>query len=180
LLLATTPLSASEEPSRSIRFPLASHTTEAASDPGESTERKDFLPLAPPRSHSAPGSEATRSGAWPSLAGIGGSLAVVLGLFLLVVWLARRSSGTAASALPKEVFEVLGRAPLAPRTWAGLVRCGGKLLLVSFTASGVDTLTEITDPAEIDRLTGLCQAHNPKSASAAFRGILQQMEAPRG
>jgi flagellar biogenesis protein FliO len=176
-----------EEASRSLRFPLASHSANGPSTAEGSKSatseapppRTDFLPLAPPRSQSAPRSESPRTGAWPSLASIGGSLAVVIGLFLVVVWLTRRANGTAATALPKEVFEVLGRAPLAPRTWAGLVRCGGKLLLVSFTAGGVDTLTEITDPAEIDRLTGLCQAQNPKSTSAAFRGILQQMEAPR-
>jgi flagellar biogenesis protein FliO len=177
------PLFAIEEPSRSIRFPLASHSADAAataeaatSTASETSPRAAFLPLAPPRSKSAPRGETPRTGAWPSLASIGGSLAVVIGLFVMVVWLTRRANGSAGAALPKEVFEVLGRAPLAPRTWAGLVRCGGKLLLVSFTASGVDTLTEITDLAEIDRLTGLCQAQNPKSASAAFRGVLQQME----
>ncbi|MEX0587003.1 MAG: flagellar biosynthetic protein FliO, partial [Pirellulales bacterium] len=164
-MMASAPVAAAEDQARDLRFPLASHASADASEapaskspPAEpaSTERPSFLPLAPSSPRSAPRTQSNRTGAWPSVAGIGGSLAVVVGLFLVVVWLSRRSGGTATTPLPKEVFEVLGRAPLAPRNWAGLVRCGRKLLLVSFTPTGVDTLTEITDPAEIDRLTGLC------------------------
>ena len=42
-----------------------------------------------------------------------GSLAIVLGVFLIIAWSTRRLNPGAASRLPKEAVEVLGRAPLA-------------------------------------------------------------------
>jgi flagellar biogenesis protein FliO len=76
--------------------------------------------------------------------------------------------------LPSDVVEVLGRAPLAGRQQMHLVRCGNKLLLVSVTSGGAETLTEITEPEEVDRLAGLCRAAHPQSATATFRHVLQQ------
>ena len=55
-----------------------------------------------------------------------------------------------------------GRAPLAGRQHVHLLRCGSKLLLVSVTPGGAETLTEVTDPAEVDRLAGLCRQAHPK------------------
>jgi hypothetical protein len=51
---------------------------------------------------------------------------------------------------------------------------GNKLLLLSVTASGAETLTEITDPEEIDRLAGICRQNHPDSITASFREILWQ------
>ena len=59
--------------------------------------------------------------------------------------------------LPAEAFEVLGRSPLANRQQAQLLRCGNKLLLVCVGAAGAETLTEITDPAEVERLVETCR-----------------------
>jgi flagellar biosynthetic protein FliO len=112
-----------------------------------------------------------------------GSLAVVLGLFFLVAWLTRRVRPKGSQSLPKEAVEVLGRLPLAGRQQMHLVRVGGKLLLVSVSPTGAETLTEITDPAEVERLAGLCQMSQPGSISATFRQVLSQFEkdpAPTG
>lgn len=105
---------------------------------------------------------------------VGSSLAVVLGLFLAVACLLRRAAPKGLAPLPQEVVEVLGRAPLAGRQQMHLLRCGRKLLLVSVTPAGAETLTEITDPAEVDRLAGLCQQARPGSTTEAFRQVLQQ------
>jgi flagellar biogenesis protein FliO len=105
---------------------------------------------------------------------VAGSLAVVLGLFLLVAWAMRRAAPRGSALLPSEVFEVLGRAHLAGRQQAHLLRCGRKLLLVSVTPAGVETLTEVTEPLEVDRLAGLCRQAQPHGATAAFRQIFQQ------
>lgn len=104
----------------------------------------------------------------------GGALALVVGLILVLAWAARRAAPRGSSLLPGEVVEVLGRAPLANRQQIHLLRCGHKLLLVSVTPTGAETLTEITDPMEVDRLAGLCQQAQPGSATAAFRNVLQQ------
>ena len=107
---------------------------------------------------------------------VAGSLALVLGLFFLVVWAIRRASPNASTALPTEVFEVLGRAPLANRQQAIMLRCGNKLLLVSAGVADTKTLTEISDPAEVDRLVSLCRQGRSGGAAAAFRQVFRQKE----
>jgi flagellar biogenesis protein FliO len=147
----------------------AATTTEVDADAGAT------LPLASKRLP-APinGESSPKASGWSTLFSALGSLAVVLGLFLAVVWFLRRTSPKMMAALPGEVFEVLGRSPLAARQQAQLVRCGNKLLLLSVTAGGAETLTEITDPAEVERLLGLCQQARPNSATASFRNLFSQ------
>jgi flagellar biogenesis protein FliO len=106
------------------------------------------------------------------------SLAVVLGLFLLLVWVQRRASGPRGSMLPGEVIQTLGRARLNSRQEMHLVRVGNKLLLLAVTANSAETLTEITDPDEIHRLNGICHQNQPGSISASFREILSQLQQP--
>jgi flagellar biogenesis protein FliO len=118
------------------------------------------------------------AGGLPAAVTVAGSLAVVLGLFFLVAWGMRRAAPRGSVLLPAEVFEVLGRAPLAGRQQAHLLRCGRKLLLVSVTPAGIETLTEVTEPLEVDRLAGLCRQAQPQGPTAAFRQIFQQW-APR-
>lgn len=119
-----------------------------------------------------------RPNTFQSLITVGGSLAAVLGLFLLMVWAVRRTSPRGLATLPREAFEVLGRAPLANRQQAQLLRCGNKLLLVAVGAAGAgaDTLTEITDPAEVERLADLCRQTRSGGPVATFRQALRQAE----
>lgn len=107
------------------------------------------------------------------------SLAVVLGLFFMTAWAMRRTGSGGLSSLPSDVFEMLGRAPLNNRQQVHLMRCGSKLLLVSVTPDGAETLTEIDDPDEVTRLAGLCKANQSGSASAAFRQVLHQFAGER-
>ncbi|HVC93044.1 MAG TPA: flagellar biosynthetic protein FliO [Pirellulales bacterium] len=102
------------------------------------------------------------------------SLTVVLGLFFAVAWAMRRGMPAGAAALPRQAVEVLGRTALAGRQYAHLVRCGNKILLVYLAPDVAKTLTEITDPAEVDRLAGLCRQDQPTSANASLRRIFQQ------
>ena len=102
------------------------------------------------------------------------SLAVVLGLFFVVACALRRATPRGSALLPGEVVEVLGRAPMAGRQFAHLIRCGNKLLLVHLAPGCAETLTEITDPVEVDRLAGLCKQAQPQSSTASFRQVFQQ------
>jgi len=102
------------------------------------------------------------------------SLAVVLGLFLLSSLILRKANSRHSATLPGEVVQTLGRAPLSGRQEMHLVRVGNKLLLLSVTATGAETLTEITEPSEIDRLAGICRQSHPDSITASFREILWQ------
>lgn len=143
--------------------------------------RSDAAIKLPPRgrhSLSRDRSGAGRLGGPQSLVTVASSLAVVLGLFLVVAWAMRRAVPGASLTLPGEVVEVLGRATLAGREQVHLLRCGSKLLLVSVSQSGVEPLTEITDPDEVGRLAGLCRQSQPGSTTAVFRQVLQQMARP--
>jgi flagellar biogenesis protein FliO len=139
------------------------------------------VPLSPPTPRPAvplsPAGESSANGRGelPSVVTVAGSLAVVLGIFFLVAWGMRRATPARSTVLPGEVLEVLGRAPLAQRQQVSLVRCGKKLLLISTTPTGAETLTEITDPLEVDRLAGICRQGHPGSATTAFRQVFGQM-----
>jgi flagellar biogenesis protein FliO len=101
-----------------------------------------------------------------------GSLAIVLGAFLLVAWVTRKATPRHLRPLPTEVIECLGRAPLAGRQQMQLVRIGKKLVLLSVTATDARTLCEVTDPLEVDRLAGLCEQTRADSVTANFRQVL--------
>lgn len=122
------------------------------------------LPL-PPRSGDAPAPQGP--GAAPPWASVAMNLGLVLGLFLVVAWALRRGGPKGSGLLPSEALTVLGRAQLAGRQQVYLVRCGNKLVLVSPTPSGVEALTEITDPAEVQRLQNLC--HPGEAAPGSWR-----------
>jgi flagellar biogenesis protein FliO len=150
-----------------------------------SAENRPKSPELPPRKNGPRSASSSQASAKPvpkpgtlnSLVTVGASLVVVLGLFLIVAWLLRKASPGATASLPKEVFEILGRAPLASRQQVHLVRCGRKLLLLSVAQAGIDTLAEIDDPTEVDRLAGLCAQAQPGSATAVFRQVFQQFTA---
>ena len=133
----------------------------------------------PPRGDKTPSNTEQRGKARPISAASSfitglASLAVVLGLFFAVAWAMRRGMPAGAAPLPRQAVEVLGRTALAGRQYAHLVRCGNKILLVHLGPGVAQTLTEITDPAEVDRLTGLCRQDDSTSANASFRRIFQQ------
>jgi flagellar biogenesis protein FliO len=107
------------------------------------------------------------------------ALAIVIGAFLLFAWALKRGARMAArrGQLPTEVVSVLGRVPLAAKQFAELLRVGNKLVLISLTPTGTETITEVTDPAEVDRLVGLCQQNNRFSTTQEFEHVFQQMSA---
>jgi flagellar protein FliO/FliZ len=117
-------------------------------------------------------------GGLPTITTVIGSLAVVLGIFFLIVWVLRRASPNRLAVLPAEALEVLGHATLANHQQVHLLRCGNKLLLVSAAAAGgaANTLTEITDLVEVERLAGLCRQTRPSSPAATFRQVFRKVE----
>ena len=106
-----------------------------------------------------------------SLTTVLASLGVVVGLFLVLAMMVRRGMPKGSTNLPSGVIEVLGRTPLAGRHQLHLIRLGHKLVLVSASQGGVETIAEVTDPLEVDRLTGLCYQTHPNGATASFRQV---------
>jgi flagellar biogenesis protein FliO len=105
----------------------------------------------------------------------GAGLAIVIGLFLICVWMLRRGGAKTSGVLPADAFAVLGRAALTPQSFAHLLRLGNKLVLVAMSPDGIQPLTEVTDPMEVDRLTGLCAAGRGHGPSAEFQQVLAQL-----
>ncbi len=152
-------------------------------DPGEDTAeiptgRAPSIPFGPSREEKDAGDRRGPRTGVGSVLTVVGSLAVVLGLFAVFVWALRRTAPRGSLLLPTEVVETLGRAPLAGRQQVLLIRVGKRLLLLSVTPDGAETLTEIDDPDEVTRLAGLCRQSHPDSASATFRQVFSQLSAP--
>jgi flagellar biogenesis protein FliO len=110
---------------------------------------------------------------------VAGSLGIVLGLFVMLVWFSRRFAPAGTAALPKEAVELLGRTSLGGTHQMQLVRVGAKLLLVALSPQGARTLTEITSAAEVERLSDLCRRQKPESATASFRSLVDQIGSER-
>jgi flagellar biogenesis protein FliO len=111
------------------------------------------------------------------------ALAIVLGLFFLCMWALRRGARKSTKILPSTVVHVVGRVSLAPKQFAELLRVGSKLVLVALTPEGPRPLAEVTDPAEVDRLMGLCQQTAPHSTSQDFERMFRELaddRAPAG
>jgi flagellar biogenesis protein FliO len=172
---------------------LASCTVAAsvsAEDPilqyrGDDSSQPASIPLKPrgAPSKETRSSEAAGKTTTQTLTTIVGGLAVCLGAFFLFAWVSRRHAPSGTAPLPKEVLESLGRIPFNGRQSLQLVRLGRKLVLLHVSATSTATLTEITDPAEVDHLVGLCQQSRPSSVTASFQDVLKHYEnepAPRG
>lgn len=167
--LSPCPTSSARLPVRLVERPAYAAATRAA----PATDAA--LPLAPlAKPPAAADGRFRQSSTGDAVSKVVTSLAVVLGLFLLGVLLLRRGNARRGGMLPGEVVQTLGRAPLSGRQEMHLVRVGNKLLLLSVTPTGAETLTEITEPEEIDRLAGICRQSHPDSITASFREILWQ------
>lgn len=163
-------------PSKGVKQPQPAAGTHSGK--AKNLNKTGSVPL-PPRGQARAGAEGSSRlsrpvGTASTLATGAASLAAVLGLFFVVAWALRRGMPRGSMLLPGEVVEVLGRAPLTGRQFAHLVRCGNKLLLVHLAPGCAETLTEITDPVEVDRLAGLCKQAQPQSTTASFRQVFQQ------
>jgi flagellar biogenesis protein FliO len=160
--------------------PRASHS--AMANRGESMPINLSRDSAAADKSAAPGARrempATPSSA-PALVSMLGSLAIVSGLFFGLIWFMRRGMPKGTRLVSSEVVEVLGRAPLGGRQQVHVVRFGNKLLLVSLSPGGAETLSEITEPVEVDRLAGICQQSHSNSATNAFRQVFRQFSDDR-
>lgn len=115
----------------------------------------------------------------PSIWKIAGSLTVVLAAFLALAWLLRKSLPQGPRPLPDEVVKLLGRTILTARQQAYLLKFGNKLLLLSVSPTGVDSIAELTDPDEVNRIEGICEQARPNSSSQSFRQTLRQLSSDK-
>lgn len=92
------------------------------------------------------------------------ALGFVVGLFLVANHVVRKAQPKRFQKLPSEVVEVLGRTSMGQRQQLVVMRFGSKLILVSQQAGETQTLAEIIEPTEVERLQALCLGR-PESIS---------------
>ena len=87
------------------------------------------------------------------------SLLVVLAVFGGLVWVSRRYGASRAptGVLPEDVLRNLGGVAIDSKTRVTFLKVGQRILVIGQTQSGdPQTLSEITDPDEVRRLTDRC------------------------
>ena len=154
----------------------ASNTVSAADDStSDSGDTKQPRALKPRSSAKGATQEKRSTGTAQMIVSVGSSLLIVIGLLLGAAWCYRRASPHTTGNLPKQVVQVLGRTPLAPRQQLVLLRFGTKLVLVSNLQGEVRTVSEIDDPLEVDRVAGLCESSQAGSITDSFRSVLHNI-----
>jgi len=105
-------------------------------------------------------SAAPTASLWGTVAALG---VIALGLFLAVRWL-KQHGPPSLRGLPSEAVEPLGQRILSRGVAVHLVRCGSRMLLLGVGPDGIRTLSEITDPVEVDLLAGACRRRDEMTA----------------
>ena len=75
---------------------------------------------------------------------------------------------------------MLGRRYIDPRNSVQLIRIGSRILIVAHSPQhGMQTLSEITDPIQVDELAGRCLQSTTSSSSTRFSQMLSgQLQEP--
>jgi flagellar biogenesis protein FliO len=137
----------------------------------EVKNRGDGAPRLPARSTPADSAGSlTKSRATTPTTSIWGTvaaLAVVIGGLAIAGRYLRKHGPAALRALPHEAVEPLGQRLLSRGVSVHLLRCGTRVLIVGVGPDGARTLSEITDPAEVDLLTGACRRRDSERPSFA-------------
>jgi flagellar biogenesis protein FliO len=100
--------------------------------------------------------------------------ALVVGLFLVCAWALKKGMPKSSRVLPREAVEILGRCPLGNKQFAHLLHVGNKVILVSVTPNGAETLVEVDNPNEVTRILGVCASASPGSTSKEFDAMFHQ------
>lgn len=102
-------------------------------------------------------------------------LSLIVGLILVVAKLWLKHGPIVSAGLPPEVIEVLGKRNIDARQSIHLVRMGSRILVLGSSAEGLRTLSELTDPVEVDFIAGACRSRNHDNAvTQSFRALFKK------
>ncbi len=107
------------------------------------------------------------------------SLAIVIGVFLLLVTVLRYPAKRRPGALPPEAAEVLGIVPLTGKQQLHLVRLGSKLLLLNLSGGRVEKVAELAEPQEVRQIVATCQPGRASVVSETVREMLTKLDGSR-
>lgn len=106
--------------------------------------------------------------AWKTFGVLAGIIAVIL--FGSRLW--KKHGPRLSSSIPTEAIDILGKRNVDSRQSIYLIRLGSRIIVVGSTANGLQTLSEVTDPVEVDYLAGLCKQQAEESNVAqSFRSL---------
>lgn len=98
-----------------------------------------------------------------------------IALVVVLWWIVGRVRNGKArdhNLLPEGVIVPLGRRSIGGGHVVQLIRIGSRILVVTPTAEGLKSLTEIDDPQEVERLVSLCL--QPRQGSPGIAGLFGQ------
>lgn len=126
---------------RSTESGLAIRTSQSSDGPG--TEQGDKP-------------QSTVSSATAMITKTLGALFGVIFLIVVVAQVLKKQNPVLMGGLPDEAVTVLGRRYVEQRQSIHLVRVGTRILVLGSSQQGLTPLSEVTDPVEVDYLSGLC------------------------
>lgn len=110
------------------------------------------------------------------------SIGVITALLIVLILILKKFRPQEAKPLSKEVFEILGKSPLAFHQQLYYLRCGNRLFVVSVSQNGVDRIGEIEDLAEVERITRICHGEilgtRPFSLTPTEKNIVPEKKKP--
>ena len=106
------------------------------------------------------------------------ALAVVLGAFMVLLWVTKKIQGPSKSIMSKQTLEVLGQKQINKTHSLHLIRLGQRILLISASDSSVTCLSEINDPVEVAQLlnTNSQAGDSSELPQSTFKRIFAQYE----
>jgi flagellar biogenesis protein FliO len=167
----------------------SSQSTSGRSGPvvraNRSTQQKkprfsDARPITPSGQHPAAGNggKGKTSSVGPSAWKTFGTLAGIVVLIVVGARFWKKHGPKLSGGLPVEAVEVLGKRNIDTRQAIVLVRLGSRILVLGSTANGLRTLSEVTDPVEVDYLAGLCHHRDADNGVAqTFRSLFSKQSA---
>ena len=156
--------------------------------PLQSLQRSPFpqLPLQPrvtestssPASTSLPASTFSIPNFSQSATRMVGALAVVLGAFMVLLWVTKKIQGPSKTMMSKQTLELLGQKQISKIHSLHLIRLGQRVLLISASDSGLTCLSEINDPMEVAQLleTNSQAGESSELPQSSFKRIFAQYE----
>jgi flagellar biogenesis protein FliO len=107
-----------------------------------------------------------------------GALAVVLGAFMVLLWITKKIQGPSKTMMSKQTLELLGQKQINKIHSLHLIRLGQRILLVSASDNSVTCLSEINDPVEVAQLltTNSQAGESSELPQSTFKRIFSQYE----
>ncbi len=134
------------------------------------------------RKISLPGDEPSGNGKAKSVSLVSTWTIVVLlligsAVLAFVLRFLRKHGVVGGATRSNDGLQVRGRRQLDTRQSIQLVRVGRRVLVLGASIDGLRTLAEVTDPVEVDYLSGLCRplGDSPPESNLDFLGLLTRM-----